>query len=57
MFKFYIKNVIYVVHVLVKRSKTLKNPIYPLSSLCEFRLTMVGFEPRTSRSISVDVNE
>jgi len=57
MFKFYIKKCYCVVHVLVKRSKTFKNPIYLFWSLCEFRLTMVGFKPRTSRSTSVNVNE
>ena len=55
MFKFYIKKCYCVVHVLVKRNKTLKNPIYLFSCSCEFRLTMVGFEPKTSRSTSVDV--
>ena len=57
MFKFYIKKCYCVAHVLVKRSKTFKNLIYLFSSLCEFRLTMVSFESRTSRSKSVDVNE
>jgi len=56
MFKFYIKKCYCVAHVLVKRSKTFKNPMYLCSSLCQFRLTMVGFEPRTSRSTSIDFN-
>jgi len=38
------KNVIYVVHVLVQRSKTFKNTIYLSSCLCEFQQSMVGFE-------------
>jgi len=51
------KNVIYVVHVPVKRSKTLRNPIYLFSSLCGIRLTMVDFEPSSSLPSSVDVIE
>jgi len=41
------KHVVYVVHVVVKRSKTFKNPTYLFSSLWEFRVSMVIFEPRT----------
>ena len=51
------KNVICVVHVLVKRSKAFTNPFSLFSSLYEFRLTLVGFGPRTSRSKFVDVNK
>ena len=56
MFKFYIKNVIYVVHVLVKRSKIFQNnTLY--SSLCEVPQCVVSFEPRTLRTTSDGVNE
>ena len=51
------KNVIYVVHVLVKRSKTFKNPAYLYASLCGFRQSLVGSEPRTLHSTYQDVNE
>ena len=57
MFKFYVKFFYCVAHVLVKRRTPFKNPIYLFSSLCEFRIAMVCFEPRTSRSRSIVVNE
>jgi len=49
------KMFIYGVHVPVKRSKTLRNSIFLFSSLCEFRLSMVDVEPRSSRFSSVEV--
>jgi len=56
MFKFTSKNVIYVVHVLVKRSTTFKNSVFLCSSFCKILKSMVDFEPRTSRSTSDDDN-
>jgi len=49
------KNVVYVVHVLGKRSNVFKDTNYSYSSLCECRQNMVNFEPRTFRSTSDDV--
>jgi len=57
MFKFYIKNVIIVIHVLVKRSKRLKNTCNLCTRLREIRQKMVGFGPRTSRSTFDGVDE
>ena len=51
------KNVMYVVHVLVKRKKTSNNVVYLFSILFDFPQGTVGLEPRNFRSTSADVNE